>query len=255
MAFPELLLGWFLVLWAPALPEPCWLPSLQLLSCLSSIMILRIGTFRGCHLAHAPPRGAFVMSHLPSPLHPQFEHFTIFMARHAAGNFTRIHPQSAWFGGCVHSSSAQSLPFLQRSLVSGTLSSAGQNSGDRRSQLFKCCFHSASEKITLSFLFQSHEMKTLGKGDRGKHLVFFLLLLLFHLVLETRPCGYSQDEIYSPVPCQLLTASDSPVSFTAAVNSHTLLSVGLHPNLLGQCLTAELLSHACSLSLSQWIFN
>lgn len=178
MAFPELLLGWFLVLWAPALPEPCWLPSLRLLSCLSSIMILRICTFRGCHLAHAPPRGAFVKSHLPSPLHPQFEHSTIFMARHATGNFTRIHPQSAWFGGCVHSS-AQPLPFLQRSLVSRILSRAGQNSGDRRSQLFKCCFHSASEQITLSFLFQSHEMKTLGKGDRGKHLVFFCCYCCF----------------------------------------------------------------------------
>lgn len=81
--------------------------------------------------------------------------------------------------------------------------------------------------------------ENLGEGGQREIFGLFLLLLLFHLGLETWPCGYSQNEIYSPVPCQLLTASDSPVSFTAAVNSHTLLAVGLHPNLLGQCLTAS----------------
>lgn len=79
----------------------------------------------------------------------------------------------------VHSSPAQSLSFLQRTLISGTLSRAGQSSGDRRSQLFKYCFHSSSKQIILSFLFQSHEIKTLGKGDKGKYLAFFCCYCFF----------------------------------------------------------------------------
>lgn len=115
---------------------------------------------------------------------------------------------------------------------------------------FKSCFYSSSEQITLSFLFQIQEYKTLWKEDKGKYLVLFLFLLFFHLVWETRPCGYSQDEMYSPVPCQLLMVSDSPVSSTAAVNSHTLLAVALHPCLLGQCIATEPHGHAWSLSHS-----
>jgi len=92
-------------------------------------------------------------------------------------------------------------------------------------------------------------LKPWGSGTKGS-IWLFLLLLFFHLVLEIRPYGYSQDEICSPAPCQLLTVSDSRVSFTAAVDSRTLLAVGLHPSLLGQHLTAELHSPACSLSHS-----
>ena len=41
---------------ASALPEPSWLPAPGLLSCPSSLMILAAVIFRGCHLAHAPPK-------------------------------------------------------------------------------------------------------------------------------------------------------------------------------------------------------
>lgn len=94
LAFPDMLLGCFLVLWASTRPRPCWLPAPGLLSCPSSVMILMVGIFRGCHLAHAPPRGVFVMRHLPSPLYPQFKHSTIFPGRRATGSFRHVHSQS-----------------------------------------------------------------------------------------------------------------------------------------------------------------
>lgn len=221
--------------------KPCWLPAPGLLCCPSSVMILRGGIFRGCRLARAPQRPLCWVS-ISS------------LSIHALGI-----PPFSWEGmpvAILGMFTCSLLGLIDASLL--LLSSHSHSCRDLSLQdikqiwadFFKSCFYSSSEQITLSFLFQIQEYKTLWKEDKGKYLVLFLFLLFFHLVWETWPCGYSQDEMYSPVPCQLLMVSDSPVSSTAAVNSHTLLAVALHPCLLGQCVATEPHSHAWSLSHS-----
>lgn len=186
-------------------------------------------------------KGFLLSLHL-SPVYPWFEHSTIFLGRHASGNFRHVHLQSSWFGRCV--------PLLQPSHSHSCREPCLQDIKQSWADFFKSCFHSSSGHISLSFLFEIQEFKTLWKGNKGKYLAFFLFLLFFHLVWETWPCGYSQDEMYSPVPCQLLMVSDSPVSSTAAVNSRTLLAVALPPCLLGQRVTTEPHGHAWALSHS-----
>lgn len=191
-------------------PAGCWLLSF---SCLSSIMILRVDNFRGCDFAHAPPKETFVMASLLFPLPPQFENSNIFLGRHVTGNFRHVCHQSVWFGRCVYSSPAQSLLFQCHCNPSlWDIEQSRQTSRDRRSQLFKHYFLFFFRTNHFICTFSIPWVENVGTGTQREILDLFSLLIL-HLVLETWPCSYSQDEIYSLAPCKLLVASNSPVNF------------------------------------------
>lgn len=112
---------------------------------------------------------ALVFSQYPSPLYPQFGHSAIFLERHASGNFRHVHLQSAWFGRCVSSSPAQSLPFLQRALVSRTLSRAGQT-------FSTAVFTLLQNKLFYLFFFKSKSLKPCGRGTKRNTWSFFVLV-------------------------------------------------------------------------------
>lgn len=176
------------------------------------------------------------------PVGLPFEDSTVFLGICASGNFRLSHPQPVWSERYINFSLVQSFPFPQRVPITGTWDRSGQNSGDGKCQFFKSCFHSSPEQITLSFLDQSHKKKTLGERNKGKYLTFVVVDTVSRL--ETWPCGYSQDEIYLLLPCQLLATSGVAVRFTAAVHSHTLHVVRVHLRIPRQCLNTGLHSHA-----------
>lgn len=130
---------------------------------------------------------AFVLSQHPSPPHPRFGHSTIFLGRHASDNFRHVHLQSAWFGRCVPSP-AQSFLFLQRALVSRTLSRAVQT-------FSKAVFILLQNELLYLLFFKSKRLKPCGRGTKGNIQSFFGSYCFFtwfgkhgHVVIPRMKC-------------------------------------------------------------------
>lgn len=145
--------------WAPLLPRLCYDPQQRYFQRMSP-----------CSCTTK----AFVLSQHPSPLYPRFGHSTVFLGRHASGKFRQVHLQSAWFGRCVPSSSAQSLPFLQRTLVSRTLGRAGQT--------FSNTVFILQYQLLCLFFFKSKTLKPCGRGTK-RIFFFFFVPIVFSLGL------------------------------------------------------------------------
>lgn len=156
--------------WAPLLPRLCYDPQQRYFQRMSP-----------CSCTTK----AFVLSQHPSPLYPRFGHSTVFLGRHASGKFRQVHLRSSWFGRCVPSSSAQSLPFLQRTLVSRTLGRAGQT--------FSNAVFILQYQLLCLFFFKSKTLKPCGRGT--KRIFFFGSYCFFtwfgkhgHVVIPRMKC-------------------------------------------------------------------
>lgn len=163
------------------MPKSCWLTSpaaeLSGSSLLSSLWSQGRHFQKTWSCSYSAKREAFVMVFFLCPVGLPFEDSTVFLGICAFDNFRHSHPQPVWSERYINFSLVQSFPFPQRVPVTRTWGRAGPNSGDGKCQFFKSCFHSSPEQIALSFLYQSHEKKNLGEGNKRKYLTFFVVVI------------------------------------------------------------------------------